>query len=69
MHYIDEIDKWAQDHLLEKLKGKKLKEVDKLSGSMGAYRTYANHYLAIRVICDRGVFDIEAGPSGNTNEL
>ena len=69
MHYVDKIDQWVKAHMFSKLENRKFYEIDKLSGGMGAYRTYANKHLTIRVICDRGIYDIEVGPSGQDREM
>ncbi|GHE98124.1 hypothetical protein [Thalassotalea profundi] len=63
MHYIYEIERWAKNNLLVKLQDKKFREIDKMSGSMGAYKTFENNFICISVYCERGIYGIEVGPA------
>lgn len=67
MRHIDKIDKFVNSGFDRFLKEKNFKEIDRVSQSMGAYRTYRNGGITLRLICDRGILDIEVGPKSSTS--
>lgn len=69
MRHIDKIDIFIDKELSQFFKAKNFKEIDRVSQSMGACRTYQNGGITLRLLCNRGIIDIEVGPKSSTKKF